>query len=81
MQNVLAVTVTYTLDDLLEKALSDVFFKLSPLPHIVEQIATGTDLGDKQDVFLSLEVLVELHDVAVTSLSENYNLLLDLCRL
>lgn len=68
MQNVLAMTVTNAFNKLLKHAFSNIFFQLSSLSHIVEQISSRTDLNYKQDMLLCFEVLIQSNNVAMSCL-------------
>lgn len=71
MQDALRVTVVQSTDELLEHALGDVFLKLAPLAHVVQEIAACCNLYHEENVLLSFEEFKEAHDVLMSGLLED----------
>ena len=81
MEDLLLVAVAQPLNHLPEDALGHVFLQSPPLPHIVKQVASPTELNDKQNMFLGFEELVETDNVLVSGSLEDDHLLHDLLAL
>lgn len=77
MEDSAFVDVAQALDDLLEEYSGLTFLKLLPLPHVVEQVATGAELHGEDHVALRLERLVELHDTLVPQAEKDAHLVHD----
>ena len=75
MQDILAVTVGQTFDDLLEEALGDILLEPPTATDVVQEVSTGANLDYKNDVFLRLKVLIQSHNVLMARLFEHQNLL------
>lgn len=70
MCNRLLVDVLYTQNDLSEYVFRLRFFKFAPFSYIIEQITTGTELHDDDDVLRRLDSLVNLDNVIISQLQE-----------
>ena len=68
--HVLRVDVTQAVDDLPENLLRERLLQSASLSDIVEQVAASAQLHDDDDVFLSLERLVDLDHVVVPQLQQ-----------
>ena len=62
--------IAETIDDLSENLLGEGFFKPSSLAHIVEQIATSTQLHHDDDMLLGLNCLVNLDYMIMPQLQQ-----------
>jgi len=81
MQNSLAVAVFESVNQLLEYRFCYFFFQLSSFSYVRQQITTRGQFDNKQDVFLSFEVLEKPDNVAVPCLLQDHDLLHDFFRL
>ena len=72
VEDSLLVAIVDRVHNLFEYAFGNVFLKLAALSHIREQVTARHQLHYKKDVLLSLEILVEPHDVLVAGLLQNH---------
>ena len=78
MKDALTLTIGQRLDDLLKQALGHVFFQFAAPANIIQQVTPCADLDDKEQVLVSLKVLVEAYDVFVLGSFEEHHFLHDL---
>lgn len=74
MGNVLRVNVLEAIDYLLEDLLRDWLLQATPLPDVVEKVATRAQLHHDDYVFLRLDCLVDLDHVVMAELEQKVHL-------
>jgi hypothetical protein len=68
MQYGFRMTIAKTFNNLFENGFSYIFLKSSPLPHVIEKIASCAKLHHKYNVFLSFKELIEAHNIPMSGL-------------
>lgn len=71
------MTVDETFDNLSEEVASDIFLELAAFADISEQVTSTTHFHHEHDMLRCFKLLIEFDNIAVTSPSQDIELLHD----